>query len=83
MILNGQMRFKDVELKFFSGISANYTLTNGGVWDKIESAEFGNNLITNYVNITAITEYRDTGYESIKEVKVFGCVSGMISHSSI
>ena len=66
--------FKDISLEFLDGNPADFSLSNGKVWEEIELDN--NNITTNYVKISAINVYNKVN-NGFAELKVFGCASGI------
>ena len=77
---NGET-FKDISLDFAYGASVDFTITGNQAWQTIELEGIGNDIITNYVNISVITIYpggdMDRGF---REIKVFGYASGIMTY---
>ena len=73
---HGDQHFKDISLEFLYGEPVNFTLDDTNEWQTIEFEGIGRDIITNYVNISAISVYRgdDNGFT---ELKVFGRAAGM------
>ena len=70
---------KDISLAFSNGEQVDFTLDDTSEFQTIDLEGIGNEIITNYVNITVIS-MNPEGYPEayFGEFKVFGYASGMI-----
>ena len=64
---------KDISLQFLNGVKLDFTLDNTNEWQTMDLMGIGNNIITNYANISVNTVYPDK-YQAVSliELKVFG-----------
>jgi len=67
---------KDVSLEFSNGVQVDSTLDFNGEWQTIDLMGIGNDIITNYANISVNSIY-STNYQFVifSELKVFGYAS--------
>ena len=68
--------FKDIKLAFLDGESVDFTLDDTSEWQTITLEGIGNEIITNYVNISVISVYQDSD-DGFAELKLFGHATGM------
>ena len=68
--------FKDISIQSLYGEPVEFTLDDTSIWQTIDFIGIGNDIITNYVNISVISIYSET-YGGIAKLKVFGHTSGM------
>ena len=68
---------KDISLAFSNGVPVDFTLDDTKSWQTIDLVGIGNDILTNYANISVISVYHQ-GDVRFSELKVFGYASGMI-----
>ena len=73
---DGSQHFKDVLLEFLNGEPVNFTLDDTNEWQTIEFEGIGTDIITNYLNISVVSVYRNND-DGFAELKVFGHATGM------
>ena len=72
-------RPKDISLQFLNGVKLDFTLDNTHKWQTIDLEGIGNDVITNYANISVNSVYPYTETRTgFRELKVFGHVSGIL-----
>ena len=71
-----ECRSKRISLGFSNGEQVGFTLDNTNAWQTIELEGIGNDIKSNYVNISTITSYTDKEV-GFAEIKVFGWYAGM------
>ena len=74
--------FKDISIQFLYGEPVEFTLDDTSIWQTIDFMGIGNDIITNYVNISVISVY-DEAYGGFSELKVFGHASGMCYNNNV
>ena len=64
---------KDISLQFLNGVKLDFTLDNTNEWQTMDLMGIGNNIITNYANISVNSVYPQQ-HPSVLfvELKVFG-----------
>ena len=68
--------FKDISLEFLNGEPVDFTLDDTFEWQTINLEGMGNDIITNYVNISVVSVYQNFD-DGFTELKIFGYASGI------
>ena len=67
---------KDISLQFLNGVKLDFSLDNTNEWQTIDLMGIGNDIITNYANISVNSVYpQPNQYVVFSELKVFGYAS--------